>query len=370
MLLSAAALAFIWLLRWHAPAVIRCWFQPVPFSSPLDLGLLLVALCGAVVLHEGGHLATAVALRFKLLGGSIGPLRIQALHGKYKLSFDLKRCFTGSVSAVPDSLAQWRLQMAAVAVAGPLATLGTAIAAMNLHPAGHHLVILQMAFVQVSLLIFSLGLIPNGSNGRSRNDMRLLLDLYRQQGCVEEIELYLMLSQNVLQGVRPQDYPPALVARLSGWRGRPESRWVFAQALFRRALDNDEIQAADAWDSHTLALANQCNRQTQNAALASSGCFDLLFREDLESAQSKLARVNCSMLFPPCFEHLTRAAQHVAQGRLHRAPAEIIRAQYALPRGIASYALERSLLERLHMKVLGASLEHSHTRSTGACAGA
>jgi uncharacterized SAM-dependent methyltransferase len=62
--------------------------------------------------------------------------------------------------------------------------------------------------------------------------------------------------------------------------------------------------------------------------------------------------VESDALFPRCLAHRTRAAEQIALGRPHRAPAEIIRAQYALPKGIAACAFERRLLEQLHMMVL------------------
>jgi hypothetical protein len=244
---------------------------------------------------------------------------------------------------------RWRAAMLIVIAAGPSATLLSAMAAASFGAAGH---VFQTAFVQVSVLLFTLGLIPNGKGARTPNDARLFLDLLLHRPGAEEMELYVSLSQLVLEGVRARDYPEDLLLRLAAWRGRPESQIVFSQALVRWALDSDRISLADEWDSHALKLSELCDGRIRNSALASSGCFDVLFRDDLEAARIKFSRVDDGALFPRCFEHRSRAARQIAMGRLHRAPAQIIRAQYALPGGIAAYALERMLLDRLHMKVL------------------
>ena len=98
----------------------------------------------------------------------------------------------------------------------------------------------QLAFVQVSVLLLVLGLLPTSAVARTYNDARLLFDLaVRNQG-FEEMELNVLLTQQVIAGVRPQDYPEGLIARLAAWR-RPESQLLFAQALVRWALDSASL---------------------------------------------------------------------------------------------------------------------------------
>jgi hypothetical protein len=48
-----------------------------------------------------------------------------------------------------------------------------------------------------------------------------------------------------------------------------------------------------------------------------------------------------------------RAAWLLANNRLAEVPAQVIRAQYALPHGLPYYDFERMLLSRLHLKALG-----------------
>jgi len=353
MLILAAML--IWVFNTHGPVAIRHFFGPLPFEAPVDFLLFLAATLAAMLLHEAGHLLVSLVLGFRILGGSIGPLQIQRLPGDWKLTWSLKKLFTGSVSAVPRGMNYWRQAMIAVVAAGPLTTLGAGLTAANFHPAGHAVILLQISFVQVSMVLFLLGLIPNSRQARRQNDARLLLDLTLRNQGAEEMELRVLLKQYVLSGERPQDYSRALLVRLAAFRGRSESQLLFALAMANWAMDSEQIELADAWDMRALGLVSECGAPIQNSALASSACFDVIFREDMESAREKFALVDCSALFPTSFAQRASAAKEIAAGHLHRAPRHILRAQYALPRGNGYYALERFLLDRLHMKVLTAS---------------
>jgi hypothetical protein len=367
-LLLLLALAFTWTCREYGPQALQRWFLPLSFESPADLLLLLGAVASAMFVHEGGHLLASTGCGFRLLGGSLGPLQVQGLHGKWKISFSPRTFFTASISAVPTSMNHWRAAMIFVIAAGPAATLGAAVTIAHLAATGHFAVFSQAAFVQVSMLVFILGLIPNNSCARTPNDMRLLLDLILRNAGAEEIELNVLLSQQIIGGIRPQDYPVALLSRLATWRRRPESQFIFAQAMVRWALDSEMMELADLWDLRAVALAEECNSRMQNTALASSACIDVILREDLESARTKFARVDFTALFPECFEQRARAAHQIALGRLYRASPHIIRAQYALPRGVEACALERALLERLHMIVLSSSHAPRATKFNSASA--
>ncbi len=351
------AVAFLWLCRTASPQPIRHFFGQAPFENPLDFLLLCAAVLCAMFLHEAGHLLASLLLQFEILGGVIGPLQIQILAEDVKVSWSWTTLFGASISAVPRSLDHWRPAMLAVICAGPAVTLATGIAAATGHPGGHPAAVFQIYFVQVSILLFVLGLIPSPRHARRHNDARLLFDLLRRNAGAEELELKVRLKLLVLNGVRPQDYPVVLLYCLANFRGRPEAEALFAQALSQWAIDAEEIELADAWDRRALALAQQCAAPLRNSALAASACFDVLFRDDPEAARSKFDQVDCDALFPTCFAHRARAARQIARGRPGRAPAHVLRAQYALPRGNTHFELERELLAKLHFLAMEKSSE-------------
>jgi hypothetical protein len=350
--LLVLAIALCWVFRMYAPNWVRAWFGPVPTQGLMDILLLCGAAISAMLAHECGHLMAAKMLGFEVLGGSLGPLQIQTLHGQWKFSWSSGQILGGSVSATPRSLKHWRGAMMLVAAAGPMATLAAGLAMASLEPGSHAAAVYQVAFVQLSVLLFVLGLIPNSRQAPRRNDARFLLDLALGNAGAAEIELIVDLNQRMVCGERPLDYPQAFLARLAAWRGRPEAELAFAQALGRWALDSGLLELAGAWDLRALALAERCGKRQRNAALASSACFDVIYRGDLETALNKFGFVDCGALFPSCFEHRARAARQFAKGRMHRVTPEILFAQYALPPGVPAYDLDRAMLERLHMKVL------------------
>jgi len=92
--------------------------------------------------------------------------------------------------------------------------------------------------------------------------------------------------------------------------------------------------------------------RTKNTALAESACFDVLFRNNVKAARVKFDAVEFEMLFPPCLAERARAARFIANDLPHLAFRNILRAQYALPVGLAYYDYERSLLDRLHAMAL------------------
>jgi Zn-dependent protease len=352
-------LAVCWLLRSYGPAKLGTFVRPPAITSFSDLGILLAAVVAAMVLHECGHLLAAWLLGFKFSGASLGPWRLQRLHGQSKLTFSTHRMMDASVSAMPAKLENWRRNLLAVVAAGPLFTLASAAGAfylLQLADSHYRLAVLFLAFLlQVNALLFVLGLIPNSVGARVLNDARLFLILAENGHSAEELRLTVELALLVNEGARPQDYPAELMLRLARWRGRPEAELHFANALVRWAMDRDEPVLAECWDAQALAISELCDWRLRNQALAASACVDVLFRDDFEAARSKFTQVNTRMLFPKCLEYRARAACQIAMGRSHKAAREILRAQYSLPRGVVAYDLERKLLENLHLRVLAVS---------------
>ena len=354
--LLLAGLVFGLLVLFFGPPWMRGLFGAVGFDAPGAVPALLAATAGSLVIHELGHLLVAVLLDFEILGISLGPVRLLWLHGKYAVRFSAKRLLLGSVSVAPNSMGNWRVRAMWVAAAGPLATLVASVAASGMAVSGHtsgvpHL--FWCAFAQVNLVIFVLGLIPNNPSAPVRNDAALLRMLFQNGPDAREWELVHLIGQLRLEAIRPSDYPAPLMDRLATHRAnRPATRVLIARTLSDWALDSGDIGAADSRDREAAVHALDCEPRLRNSALAASACFDVAFRGDMISARAKFADVNLDELFPPCFAHRARAARLLAMELPKLAPAEIIRAQYALPRGLAYYNFERMFLEKMHLQAL------------------
>ena len=149
-------------------------------------------------------------------------------------------------------------------------------------------------------------------------------------------------------GNQARGFSGGTMCELAKWNGRPDTNWMIAKSMVDWAIDSGDLQMADAWDRHAVEQAEHCARRTRNTALAESGCFDVLYRNNLRGARMKFAEVDFDSLFPPCLAERARAARLVANDLPHWAYRNILRAQYALPLGLAYYDYERSLLDRLH----------------------
>lgn len=202
-------------------------------------------------------------------------------------------------------------------------------------------------------LIFVLGLIPNSESAKTRNDATLFLTLKRNGIAARELKLYHRLTQLRLAAVRPCDYPPALMSDAAQWKGRPEANVLIARTLSEWALDSDDLALAGIWDRQAVEQSESCDPRLHNSALAASGCLDVLFREDMAAAREKFLRVDFNDLFPRYFAYRARAACLLANDLRAQVPAQVIRAQYALPLGLPYYDFERMLLGILHLKALG-----------------
>lgn len=344
------------LLEAIGPRWVQAIFRSVNFDSFANASAILAALAAAVVTHEAGHLAMAWVCGFEILGGKLGPLRLERLHGTRKVSFSSSGLFSCAVSAVPRNGAHWRRKMMLVVAAGPVATLFGAIGAASVvvfsaPPAW--LGAFWSALALFHFLIFALGLIPNGESAKARNDATLFLALYRNGTAAQELRLYHRLTQLRLAAIRPCDYPASLMSQAAQWKGRPEANLLAARTLTEWALDSDDQVLASVWERRALEQSEHCDARLRNSALAASGCFDVLFRDDRAAAREKFRKVDFDALFPKYFAYRARAASLLANNRSEKVPAQVIRAQYALPLGRPYYDFERMLLGRLHLKALG-----------------
>lgn len=336
------------------PYWLQLIFEASKPSSVAGVAAFLAAFALAIVLHEAGHFLAALSLHFEILGVSLGPLRATRFHDRWTMQLSAN-WFAGSVSAIPREDHSWRQRMLVVVAAGPTATFLTGLISgiilfnCQLPPWAQNLL---GTLTQLSLLLFVLGLIPNGTKSQARNDMRLFCSLLHDTPEAEEILAYALVTQLVVAGVRPNEYPERLIRRLAKYRRRPDMSLLFAYTIVLWAIDRGDIESADAWDARALEISALCDLRFQNLSLARSGFFDVLFRSDLGTAVSKFAHVNFQILSPRYFMHRAKAAYFLTVGCIDEALAEISRASFSFPNRLPYYQFERSLLRELHKKAI------------------
>lgn len=344
-------------LKAIGPAWVAAIFRVIKFQSGTEVSALAAALMAAIIAHESGHLCAALMLDFEVLGGSIGPFRVSRAFGKWMMRFTPRTMFSGSVTAIPRTRDYWRKRMVVVVAAGPAATLITGVIAgcvLFCVPLGAWLGMFISLFTQLSFFLFVLGLIPNAPKAQVRNDARLFCSLIRNTAEAQHILLYHLVAQLEVEGLRPRDYPEPLIRNLAAARSRPDMCLVYAHAILLWAIDRGDFSTANAWEQRTRDLSSFCNRRLQNLTLASSACFDLIFRKDMELARSKFADVDFDLLSPPYLMHRMKAAFHLASGRIPETLSEVAAAQYQAPKHLPYYEFERMLLGILHHKAITA----------------
>jgi hypothetical protein len=348
-------------LQVMGPAWFRTILEQGRLASFTGAATLLLALFASMMAHELGHLSAAVFLNYELLGGAIGPLRLDLWRGKAIFRLERGNWSRCSIAATPRQLHNvWRGRMMMVVAAGPAVSLlfflVAAVAALH----GAKLdeswpTAFWSCCAEVNFFLFILGLVPNDRLAPIRNDAALFICLWRNDADALDMFMCHRAIELSLRGIRPDEFPQPLLAELAGFEGRPYTRLMVARRIVEWAVDSGEIKLAGEWDKAALAAGVNCSPRLANGALAESACFDVLFREDMRSAVHKFARVEFHELYPPSLAERSWAARLIACDLPHRAPAHILRAQYLLPLGNPYYNYERALLDKLHLKALSQS---------------
>jgi Flp pilus assembly pilin Flp len=97
------AMAIISALQTLGPRWAKSLLEPSKLDGLVEVSSLLASFISVLILHEAGHLAAAILMRFELLALSLGPFRIAHLHGKWSFQFSAKTLLSGSLSAIPRS---------------------------------------------------------------------------------------------------------------------------------------------------------------------------------------------------------------------------------------------------------------------------
>jgi hypothetical protein len=289
-------------------------------------------------------------MRFEILGAALGPFRLARLYRESTVSFRAKSLFGGSISAIPLDDRHWRARILVVIAAGPIATFISALTALAatsaLQPTSWTYSFLGF-LTELSVLIFLLGLIPNGQHARVRNDAQLFWSILRNATEAHAVRLYHQLMRMHIDGIRPRDYPPELVDAMSRYRGRADLSLAFAGALVKWAIDCGDFAMAKAWQQIAVRFLPASGASQRNFARAEWACFELLFSEDLDCARRVFSGVRPEEIAPNWRRHRIRAAKYAAQGDAPAACREIDNALSCLPGGIPYSSFERDLLYRL-----------------------
>ncbi len=334
------------------------WAQTVFSAVKLDGAGAVLALLAAgvvsIVLHECGHLLAALLVGFDVLAICLGPVRAVHSYGKWRLEYS-GRLMTGSISAIPRTSNHWRDRVLMIVSGGPVITLLLAcVASFSVLYGPFHgwPKTFLGAMAQLNVFLFVLGLIPNARTARVRNDARLFAIFWEDSAQAREIFLFHLLTRLEVDGVRPRDYPIALMRASSGMEGRPDAMLLYSHFVILWALDRGDLSTAFFWDDRALELSQRAGPALRHVVFARSACIDVLYRGAFTAAGEKFFDVDLDSISPAWFRHRCKAAYALINRNISAALAEICQAQQAFPARLPLFEFERSLLILLHRQVL------------------
>ena len=235
----------------------------------LALGALPFVWLIAVGIHEFGHVLAGWLVGGKFLLWVAGPVMVRRTPAGLRASWNRLGNFLGGLSAcIPLNPAHATPRRDAVmTLGGPLGSLTLMVGSLWLanwlatweHPLSsiraisQHLSLFTALF---SLLIFLITMVP-GAVGGFKSDGKRALELLRGGAPAEQQAALVVLTSASLAGIRPADYPPALVAKALSLKDGSLFDLYGHLAIYYHAADCGEWSAAQAHLDHVMAGADK-----------------------------------------------------------------------------------------------------------------
>ena len=252
----------------------------------LTLGVGLLALIIATVVHELGHAVAGLAAGLRVARVQLGPIEIRDYARPHvRLVWSLQ----AGVVLVPfdrsATLGTLRWGLIVSTAAGPLAGLvsGAVILALAGGLRFDDSLSLPQAVGQMSLILGVLNLLPIRSGEQLADGRRMFSLLLRNRESGQVLAATLMLVE-ALSNRRPRDWDPALLAIME--RSPDE---VFARlCLYEAAIDRGEIEVAGRHIDAAVALRSEKWTTADAILFTEAAYFAARHRGDARGARALL----------------------------------------------------------------------------------
>lgn len=245
---------------------------------------LVVGFFLAVAIHEAAHVLVGVWVGFSFNSLRVGPLQFDR---PFRISLYRSRSTVaaGWATMFPvrtDALA-WRT--VGMISAGPAANLFSGLTVLLLPFSMGRL---SSSFVIVSLLHGFLNLLPLQNAAELTDGMRILM-LLRSRERGERLVAMVKLSNEIKDGVSPEDLSPNLIAKAIAIKDNsPDTVIANAFAYAAASSQRDDAKAADYLET-SLKYSRYAPPHIQQALMSDAGVFQARKRKRFDLAEKWLA---------------------------------------------------------------------------------
>jgi hypothetical protein len=311
---------------------LRRWFGPLNFDA-MDWTLLIlgapVAFFFAIVVHELGHLAGALACGFRFRVLTLGPWSIIRSGDKWQHRFSrsVMGIISGQqISSPPPAGASDRQFLVYLLGGGVANLLMVAVIYVLLPGAGLPVLaaMLLTIFAALNLLLGLVNLLPISTAAGVRTDGFQIRTLLRGDDEAIRFRALFAVVADIYAGVRPREWSRDRIEQLQLGRQNVLEQAIAFTVKLQAAMDRGETEAAGEAVAVIEALYEQLP-----AALRSQFATELAFYYSMVRGDAAKARryaddvAETAYLISPATVHRARAAALFAEGRDVEALAEI-----------------------------------------------
>ncbi len=300
--------------------------KPVGFKpSPWAVFLVVLWVPLAVALHELGHVAAGLARGFRFYMFVVGPIRIDRLGPKMRMSWNsAKGAWGGLAICAPDRVQQGQWGRAAwYAAGGPLFSLLGAAFAIPVRVLAHgdpNVTFTAVLFSAISGMFFVATLIPLRTGGFVSDGGRLLMLLRKSPEGTRWVSVGALAGISMVK--RPREWPLELMEQLGDGQGADGGSVCLLRHMFHK--DRGETALARAWLERGLEGVESCSPPLKGALWSMAAYF--YAREDAAVTREYYERA-MSMGFQRKEDmRIVAAAVLISEGRKEEAQIELDKA--------------------------------------------
>jgi hypothetical protein len=302
----------------------------VSSASPLGPLTFLLSFVAAIFVHELGHAAAALIVRFQVQSFTVGPVM---LHREAAgLRFRRTRVKIGGlVTIVPVGLHDLGKRMLIVVSGGPTSSfLFAALAFAVGQSFGEPLQSSWMnPFSIVSGATGILSLIPMRSFYRS--DGAQIWDLLRSPAKAERHCALLAIAGAAKAGLRPRDWDGALIAKALSVTDNGASDVSANVIAYESAMDRREFDLANRHLEAALKLRHKCPINLKSGLALDAAFFYSMVRKDSTLSQEWLNECDRRYVYERYSMLMVEAAVLLSDGKSREAAAKAQESARLLP---------------------------------------